>query len=115
MPFRGNAAGIAHEMRDMFAVQIYSVAIGASEEQLASLTRVVGGPELAKERLLRLDSVEELADPGQLTFLRRALCARTGGTTTKRWSRRRTTKRDLRMEMETEGTKGHMQIRWEMD
>jgi hypothetical protein len=71
------------------------VAIGASSDQLASLSRIVGGPELAKDRLLRLDSVDELNDPGQLAFLRRALCAPTGGTT-RAWARRHTAKRALR-------------------
>ena len=85
---------MAQEMRENFGVQIYAVAIGAEADQLASLTRVVGGPELAKERLVRLEAVEELADAEQLAFLRRALCS-SSSRSTRAWPRRHTVKRDL--------------------
>ena len=62
-------------MREKFSVQIYSVAIGASLEQLASLQRIIGGPELANERMLQLDSVDELSNPSKLAFLHRSLCS----------------------------------------
>jgi hypothetical protein len=102
---RGNAAAIGQELRDAFGVQIYAVAIGASADQLGTLARIVGegkGEMGTKGRVIHVDSVEELADPGQLAFLRRALCkdgkspsrrrttARGGGT------KRQTAKRDTR-------------------
>uniref|UniRef100_A0A1I8AYI8 Protein-tyrosine-phosphatase n=1 Tax=Meloidogyne hapla TaxID=6305 RepID=A0A1I8AYI8_MELHA len=72
---RGNAAPLGQELREKFLVQIYSVAIGASSEQLASLQRVIGGPKLAAERMIQLDSVDELSDSSKLAFLRRSLCS----------------------------------------
>uniref|UniRef100_A0A915MVF1 Uncharacterized protein n=1 Tax=Meloidogyne javanica TaxID=6303 RepID=A0A915MVF1_MELJA len=64
---RGNAAPLGQELRENLLVKIYSVVIGASSEQLASLQRVVGGPKLAAERMLQLDSVDELSDPTATT------------------------------------------------
>jgi len=84
--FRGNAAPLGQELRENLHVEIYSVAIGASSEQLASLQRVIGGPKLAAERMLQLDSVDELSDPSKLAFLRRSLCSSMeSGMTTQEW------------------------------
>ena len=97
----------AQELRETLGVQMFALAIGPSVEQLASLSRMVGGAELAGERLLRLgfkfnfnfnfyffsipqkDSVNQLNDPNQLAFLRKSLCAQGGGSaTTQGWAKR---------------------------
>lgn len=40
--FRGNAAGAAEDLRELYGVQLFVVAVGATRENLHSLTRVVG-------------------------------------------------------------------------
>uniref|UniRef100_A0A914HSM9 Uncharacterized protein n=1 Tax=Globodera rostochiensis TaxID=31243 RepID=A0A914HSM9_GLORO len=72
---RGNAATSAQELREQLGARIFAVAVAPSSDHLGTLTRIVGGAERAREQLLRLDSVEQLADPSRLAPLRRALCA----------------------------------------
>ncbi|KAL3085246.1 hypothetical protein niasHS_010315 [Heterodera schachtii] len=77
---RGNAAPVAAELREQLGVQIVAVAVAPSLDQLNTLTRIVADPTsvaaatTVRERLLRLDSVDQLADAERIAPLRRALC-----------------------------------------
>lgn len=96
---RGNAALAAQDLRDAFGIQIFAIAVNPSAERYNSLARLVG-QEHANERLLRINSVEDLSGD-QLTFIRQALCGHITpaagyiGATESSW----TTKRDVASEL----------------
>lgn len=72
--FRGNAAITAQQIRDTHDVQIFAVAVNPSPAQLSTLQRIVG-PESASQRLLRIDTVQDMTGE-KLGFIRKALCGR---------------------------------------
>jgi hypothetical protein len=69
---RGNAAGAAEDLRAIHGVQLFALAINSTAENIGSLTRLIG-PDYASERLLLINSVDEISGD-KLSFIRESLC-----------------------------------------
>lgn len=96
MYFRENAANIAKELRKQFDLQIFAVAVNPSTDQLSSLSRIVG-QEHAKQRLLKLDSVDDFTGE-KLSFVKQSLCGKLKTVVVSRTTKslkRHTIKRDV--------------------
>lgn len=69
---RGNAAYAAQDLRDLYGIQIFAIAVNPSAERYGSLARLVG-QEHANERLLKINSIDDLSGD-KLAFIRQSLC-----------------------------------------
>lgn len=69
---RGNAALAAQDLRELYGIQIFAIAVNPSPERYSSLARLVG-QEHSEERLLKINSIDALSGD-QLTFIRQSLC-----------------------------------------
>lgn len=95
--FRGNAAFAVQDLREKYKVDIFFVAIDASELGLASLRRLLDD-EHSSERLLSFKSAQALLDEG-VERMGNALCGYIGGADVESYTEQpssyKTTKREI--------------------